>query len=337
MTKKILIIQTAFIGDVILASSLARAIKKREPTTQIDFVLRKGNESLLHNHPDINHLWIWDKKNNKYLNLLKLALELKGNNYNEVYTLQRYMNASLLCWLSGAPIRAGFSNSALSFVFTHKIEHRIPHYLTNGDSLHEVQRNFLLYMNVHKLINIPQAKELRPSLYPSKEDQHKIDKFLAQNKINKYIVLAPSSVWFTKRWPQNKWQKFIEKYHNEYSFIIIGAKEDKEYCDQIAQKQNNVFNTCGQLSLLQSAAIMQKAYKVISNDSAPLHLASSVNAASIGIFCGTDPSFGFTALSDDSSSEQLHPPLKCMPCGLHGKNNCPLGHFKCGEDLSIEL
>ena len=71
--QKFLIIQTAFIGDVILATVLIEKLHANFPEAQIDFLLRKGNEELLAGHPYLNEVLAWTKKQDKYRNLLDLT------------------------------------------------------------------------------------------------------------------------------------------------------------------------------------------------------------------------------------------------------------------------
>ena len=80
---------------------------------------------------------------------------------------------------------------------------------------------------------------------------------------------------------------------------------------------------------------MRDAKRVLVNDSAPLHLASSVNARTTAIFCSTVKDFGYYPLSDDSTVIEASENLPCKPCGLHGKKECPLGHFKCSDSIDI--
>jgi len=116
------------------------------------------------------------------------------------------------------------------------------------------------------------------------------------------------------------------------SIYFLGAQSDSTYCQKLLKESNakNVVSLCGELSLLQSAALMKDATRNYVNDSGPLHLASSVNAKVTAFFCSTVPDFGFGPLSDDYETKEVAN-LDCRPCGLHGHQSCPKGHFKCGE------
>ncbi len=310
--NKILIIQTAFIGDVILATALVEKLHHFYPNTKIDFLLRKGNESLLKDHPILNEVLIWDKKKKKYPNLLKIIRTVRSNKYDVVVNIQRFTAAALVTLFSGAKLKLSFDKSPFSFAFT-----TVPHKF--GDGTHEVVRNLSL------IESITNDEFVKPKLYPSNDD------FEAFRPSPPFITIAPTSVWFTKQWPANKWIELIQKTDSFYSIYLLGAPNDHEACENIRKQseRKNVINLAGKLSLLQSAALMSKAAMNYVNDSAPLHLASAMNAPVTAIFCSTVPEFGFTPLSSESRILQSSENLACRPCGMHGHKACPEGHFKC--------
>src|SRR4051812_40135305 len=102
-----LIIQTSFIGDVILATSVAEKLHQKLPDAKIDFLLRKGNESLLENHPFINDVLIWNKKENKLSNLFKVISKVRKNKYDYVINLHRFASSGLITAFSGAKDKRG--------------------------------------------------------------------------------------------------------------------------------------------------------------------------------------------------------------------------------------
>lgn len=328
---KILILQTAFIGDVILATSLVDLTKKSFPKSKIHFLLRQGNENLLQGHPNINKILIWEKNKGKYRNLLSLALKVRKEKYDIILNIQRFASSGMLMALSGAKIKIGFDKNPLSFLFTHKIEHKIP-YPVDGVFLHEVQRNALLLSPIVDKFILPEPKAIPPTLFFHERDIQKVKKFETES----YIVLAPSSVWFTKQWPREKWIELKDKLTDDYQLLFIGGPDDKEYIDTIIQKSKNCTNLCGKLNLVQSAILMKNAKRVFVNDSAPLHLASAAQAKTTAIFCSTVTDFGYTPLSHENIVIQLNPRLDCMPCGLHGKKQCPLGHFNCAYNIKVD-
>ncbi len=318
---KILVIQTAFIGDVVLATPILEKLYRYFPDAKIDFLLRKANESLFTDHPFINTILIWNKKENKTANLIKLTKRIRRTQYDKVINLQRFASSGLITFFSGAKEKIGFDKNPFSFCYTKKVKHLI------GNGKHEVERNL-------ELINSFTDSELiKPKLYPTATDFESVKKY----KTSAYICVAPSSVWFTKQFPAHKWVEFLDKI-SSYNIYLLGAASDSDLCNEIIFKSSNknIVNLSGTLSFLESAALMQDAVMNYSNDSAPMHIASSVNAPITAIFCSTIPAFGFGPLSDKSAIVETLGKLDCRPCGLHGYKACPQKHFKCAETISPE-
>jgi heptosyltransferase-2 len=329
--SKILIIQTAFLGDVILATALIEKLHQFYPQTRIDFLLRKGNESLLIEHPKITKLYIWNKQQSKIKNLYGILQEIRTENYDLVINLQRFLSSGFLSGFSGAKKIIGFENNPLSFLFTEKYKHEI------GNGTHEVTRNQQLIASITDNILT------KPKLYPTQKQIEKVSIY----QQNSYICIAPSSVWFTKQYPANKWADLIGKLPKNIKIYLLGSPADTAMCDEIIAMsfnfsnsskwvQNGVENLCGKLNLLESAELMRGAMMNYVNDSAPLHLASAVNAPVCAVFCSTIPEFGFTPLSDKSFVVQITEKLPCRPCGLHGYKQCPEKHFQCATHIKTE-
>jgi lipopolysaccharide heptosyltransferase II len=316
-----LIIQTAFIGDVILATPLIEKLKRFFPDAQIDFLVRKGNEKLLENHPHLNHILVWNKKQNKLLNLLKIISEARKNKYDAVINLQRFASTGIITVFSGAKRKIGFDKNPFSFLFNEKIKHAI------GEGKHEVNRNLDL------IKSLADDRFIMPKLYPSENDYETVKKY----KLKKYVCIAPTSVWFTKQLPGEKWMELIEKTNPDYSIYLLGSNEDFNSCEGLLKKSQhkNIINLAGKISLLQTAALMKDAKMNYVNDSAPLHIASAMNAPVTAFFCSTIPGFGFGPLSVQSKIVETELKLNCRPCGLHGYKNCPLGHFNCAKTILI--
>lgn len=315
---KVLIIQTAFLGDVILATPLIENIHQQFPHAQIDFLVKKGNESLFKEHPILHQTYLFDKSQ-KRKSLLALVRQIRKEGYDLVLNLHRFSSSGLLTILSGAKETRGFSKNPFSFLFSK----RFPHHLENGT--HEVDRNLAL---ISDLVSEPMR---RPQLYPSIADFQTTANYKTAN----YYCLAPASVWYTKQAPPAVWQYLIEKHDEEnHVFYLLGGPDDEELCASIqsTSQRVNVINLAGKLSLMQSAALMKDAKRNFVNDSGPLHLASAMNAPVTAFFCSTVPAFGFGPLSDDSSVIEVND-LACRPCGLHGHKACPKGHFQCGNGL----
>jgi heptosyltransferase-2 len=317
---RILVIQTAFLGDVILASPVWENLHAAFPHAQIDVVVKKGNESLLTAHPFLHQVFVFDKSQ-KVKNLWNLGKTFRSEQYDLVINLQRFASSGILTLLAKGKESRGFEKNPLSIFFSKRFKHEMK------PNWHEVDRNLSL---ISDLVPIPIR---RPQLYPSKEDLNSIQVFQEVP----YYCLAPTSVWFTKQAPQEIWLALIEKLsQTKDQIFLLGAPSDRAYLDEIVKKTSskNVVNLAGKLTLLQSAALMAGAKHNYVNDSGPLHLASATNATVSAFFCSTVPEFGFGPLSDQSNIIEVKN-LDCRPCGLHGHKVCPKGHFKCGRALQL--
>lgn len=320
--KSFLIIQTAFIGDVILATALIEKLRQHYPEASIDFLLRKGNEGLLVGHPHLRNVLIWNKNESKISNLLKIISKIRDNRYDCLVNVHRFASSGFITAFSKASLTIGFDKNPLSFLFSKKIKHEI-------GALHEAERN-------QKLIEgITDQQPAKPKLFPSPSDCANVEPM----KKGTYLCIAPTSVWFTKQLPAEKWIDFLNSIRGKYDHIyLLGASTDHHVCESIrlAEADDCVVNLAGKLSFLESAALMKGAVMNFANDSAPMHIASAMNAPVTAVYCSTVPSFGFGPLSDKSFIVETDEKLPCRPCGLHGYRDCPQGHFKCAHEIPNE-
>jgi heptosyltransferase II len=291
------------------------------PNAQLSILVRKGNESIYANHPFLKEVLVWNKQENKLKHLFQLLKTIRANKYDVVINCHRYASSGFLAGFSGANHIAGFKQNPFSFLFNYTVKHII------GNGSHEVERYNQL------VADFTNEKLVKPKLYPSPSDEEKIKTY----KVESYVCFAPASVWFTKQLPKHKWIALGQKISSETTIYLLGAPTDKELCEEIklALPNKTLINLAGQLSLLQSCALMQTAKMNYVNDSAPLHLASAVNAPVTAFFCSTVTQFGFTPLSDKKNIIEVQN-LACRPCGLHGHKQCPKQHFKCGNDISLD-
>jgi len=320
--KRFLVIQTAFIGDVILATSVVEKLKEFYPASKIDFLLRKGNEGLLKDHPKINRVFILNKQKQKYRNVLKIIRLLRKQKYDYVFNLQRFFTTGLITLLIKGKVKAGFRKNPLSVFYNWKFRHE------PGNGEHEITRNQQM------IFSLTDDGFVRPGLYPSDDDYQKVKGY----KREKYVCIAPTSVWYTKQFPSNKWIELINRFSKDVAVILIGGPGDQGACEDIlkASDHSEIINLAGHLSFLQTAALMEEALMNYVNDSAPLHIASAMNASVTAVFCSTIPEFGFYPVSDESYVVQTETKLYCRPCGLHGYKSCPEGHFLCAKSISTD-
>ncbi len=319
--KNILVIQTAFIGDAILASSLVEKLHAKFPDASISILVRKGNEGSYNAHPFLKEVLVWDKTVSKYGNLFKMFKTIRRRKFDLVVNCHRFASSGFLTAFSGARHKAGYKQTPFAYMFDHAPKH------TFGDGKHETER-------YNQLISDFTGPEVfKPKIYPSVTDLEKVKQYINGN----YMTMAPSSVWFTKQLPMQKWVELCDLIPEATIIYLLGGNSDHAISELIIKNSahKNIVNLCGKLSLLQSAALMQKAKMNYVNDSAPLHLASATNSPVTAFFCSTVKEFGFYPLSDNSKVIDAGE-MECRPCGMHGHKACPLGHFNCSKLIDIK-
>ena len=321
MINKVLIIQTAFIGDVILATPIISELSRIYPTIQIDMLVRKGNEALLINQPNVNEIFTLNKKEKKIPQLFQFIKRFRKEKYDEIINLHRFASTGIITAFSGAKKTIGFNKNPFSFCYNISIKHSL------YNQSHEVERNLMCiaHHNAKKIV--------KPELFPTESNYNKIKEYQSEN----YYCLAPSSVWFTKQLPIHKWVELVNILDKKGTVYLLGGPDDRDLCNKIISNSSatKTINLAGNLSFLESAALMQSAERNYVNDSGPLHICSAMNAKVTAFFCSTTPKFGFGPLSDDSKIIENQENLSCKPCGIHGHKICPKAHFKCGNEILI--
>ena len=319
----LLVIQTAFPGDVILATPVLEALHERLPGAAIDLLVRKGTEGLLQGHPFLRNLLVWDKAKGKYRDALRIVRALRAARYDVVVNLQRHLTTGLLTALSGARETIGFDENPASRLFTR----RLPYVRAADGALHEVDRNLSLVAGLTGAIG-----RVRPRLHPSAAD------FERARVDSPYVTVSPASVWATKQYPPERWAEVIDRIDPGTRVFLLGGAADAELCAWIRARTRHpaVEVMAGRLTFLEAAALMKGAAMNYVNDSAPQHLASATDAPVTAVFCSTVPAFGFGPLSTRSRVVEVQG-LACRPCGLHGRRSCPEGTFACARIAPDEV
>ena len=324
--KKILIIQTAFIGDVVLTTPLIRATALQYKNAKIDIIVTLVSADILENNPFIRNIIQYDKKNKKsgINDFIKLVKTVKQNHYDLVISPHRSLRSALIAWFSGAPQRIGFNTSAAPYLYTHKVIYH--------KNLHEIERNLELLQNKGK-----DKKTFIPEIFTNDNDENKINSYITEASVSgsNFIALAPGSVWATKRWPKQYFQKLIKLLSTKNnSIFLIGGIEDQKLCQEISLSQKNVYNTAGLFTLKQTTALLKKCKFIVTNDSAPLHLGVAAKIPVYAIFGPTVPAFGFYPYGENHVI--IEHKLECRPCGIHGGPSCPIKTHDCMIKITPE-
>ncbi len=322
--NKILILQTAFLGDAIMSTGFIKAARKLFPQAQIDVLCIPQTKDVFTDNPNLDSIITFDKRkwNRKLLTFPKTVFLLRRNRYKLAFSLQPSMSSSLILLLSGIPVRIGFARQKL---LTHPqtVRKRIP-----------IVKRYL------ELLNPFSAKDLRPEteVFWKKDVEVDVDKKIRAFEFNpdKTIAIAPGSIRFTKKWLLDYFISLCKMLQQDgIKAFFIGGKEDMELCKTIIlQSGISAFNLAGMVGLKGSAYLLTKVPLLLCNDSAPLHLANAVRTDVIAIFGPTVELFGcFPYRMEDVV---LQRDMDCRPCNKHGGNKCPQRHFKCMLEIKPE-
>jgi heptosyltransferase-2 len=342
--EKYLIVQTAFLGDVILTLPLVQLLRKNRPDAVIDIVVAPRAAGVLEGHPALSRLIVFDKNgaDRGITGLLRLSRKVRSAHYDRTFIPHRSLRSALLAFFGGIPSRIGFHNSAGKILLTSRVRYR--------PEIHEISRNIEL-LSAGGITGITGAIGRRggkpvsippPRLSPSGKVREAVDRFLGSPGRTRegrgLVCLAPGTLWKTKRWMGDRFASLAGRIAGEgYTVVLVGGPEDTALCAGIgtANPGTGLIDASGRLSVLESAELIGRAKLLVSNDSAPLHLACAMNTPVVAIFGATVPGFGFGPIGPRDVVVEAGG-LDCRPCSIHGGAKCPIRTFDCMERISVE-
>jgi len=321
-----LVIQTSFLGDVILTTPLIAELARRGP---VDVLLTPGGAAALANNPHIRTVIPYDKRGTygSAQGLWQTVKEIRSRRpYEAAYLAQGSFRSGLLAMMTGAKQRIGFMSSTGRALYTQQVPYR--------PDWHHSRR--LWSLAVSDGGDPPSRDQLRPRLYPSDEERHRVDMLLRESGSTDapFVALAPGSAWGTKRWPY--YADLAKRLAEDFRIAVIGSRADDAFAREIIDgvPAGSAINGVG-LPLLASAELIGRAQAIVTNDSAPQHLASAMGTPTLTIFGPTVPEFGFGPIAPRHTVAG-HESLTCRPCDRHGPRSCPLGHWRCMRELTPE-
>ncbi len=326
-----LVIQTSFLGDVVLTTPLLAELALRGA---VDVVVTPAAAPLLANHPAVRDVIVFDKRgaHSGPLGLWKFARALRTRadgtprRISAAYLAQGSLRSAALALFAGIPERVGFDTSTGKLLYTRRAHYR--------RDQHHAERLWRLAGGDGALV-VPGS--VRPSLFPGERERAAVDALLKDVPRDGagFFALAPGSIWGTKRWPY--FAQLAARLAPLYRLVVIGGPDDKQLAAEIAHAAGSerVIDATGKLSLLASAELLSRCSGLVTNDSAPQHLASAAGTPTLTIFGPTVNEFGFGPLAPRHATIGKEG-LTCRPCDSHGPKVCPLGHWKCMRELEVE-
>ena len=329
--KKVLLLQTSFLGDTVLTLPLISEIKRRFPSSYLSVICSPLAAELLRDHPDIDEIIADDKKgSDKGLKALwRKGRLLKHNGYTLALTPHKSLRSALLLYFADIPYRVGFRESKGWFLFHARAHRRV--------GQHDIERTLSILEpfgikpeDCQRSLTFPLTPESRDALAPLLDS-------LSIRPDRLLIGINPGSVWPTKRWSATGFARLIELLKQKYDcdVLLLGGPEDVSITSQIQELcQRAAVNLAGKIALSQLPAALSACRVLVTNDSAPMHIAVARNVPTVAIFCATTPELGFYPYSADAIVVEKE--LACRPCGSHGGRRCPLGTEDCIRLIPVE-
>ncbi len=329
MIKRYLIIQTAFLGDTILTEPIIETIKENDPDSFLSVLITPANRDVFSLNPKVDNIITYDKhgKDNGIMGFVKIVKKIKSFNFDVVISPHMSFRSSLVSLFSSAGMRIGFHEADISFVYTHRVR--------KEKKLHERDRilKLLLPLNFKKVI-----KEIK--LYYSEDNRRFIEGVFEAYSVkrdSKIVGINPTSVWPTKRWPKKHFKEVASAFTKEgFTVILFGTQKDWERCEYIKNGNERIINLAGKTTIKDLFYAISRLNLLITNDSAPVHIASAYNVPTVDIYGPTVPEFGFYPLSDRHEIVEIKE-LECRPCGKHGSVSCHKKHFRCMLDITPKM
>jgi heptosyltransferase-2 len=323
--KRILIIRTDRIGDVLLSTSVFKVLRKYFPYSHIAVMVRPYARDIVLGNPYIDELVIYDKYGTQrsLLQSIKFAWHLKRKNFDLALVLHPTNRAHLITFFSGIKRRVGFKRK-LAFLLTDAIEHK-----KQSGQKHEMEYT----LDIIRALGIKPSDKDKDLFMPIRKDSEMfIEQFLKDHRVNssdKMIAVHPTASCLSKTWPLERFAQVVDSLVREFNvkvLVVSGADDvgrgrrlvDLLHCASI--------DVTGKTTVSQLASLLRRCSLFISNDSGPVHIARALDVPVVVIFGRAQP--GLSPQRWGPIGEEaivLHKDVGCTDCLAH---NCPKG-FAC--------
>ncbi|MBN2543648.1 lipopolysaccharide heptosyltransferase II [bacterium] len=328
---RILIVQTAFAGDLILTSPLIHCTKEIFPQSEVSLLTTPIGEEIFKNNPYLDNIIVFDKRNaDKGIRaIFKISKKLKQMDFKYCLLPHNSFKSGLICYLAKIKYRIGFKGTQGTMFYTRKVKQ---------------DKKKIIIERILDLLGAFQERicPIAPEIFTDSDDSKAVDDFFIKYNINeerdRLIGISLGSHWATKRYPESKIVKLIEiiLHDTDYKIILIGSKDEYEMCESIRHKfYIRVYNAAGIGSIRTSAELIKRLRLLVSNDSTPGHIGSAVRTPVVTIYGPTIPEFGFRPYGRDNRVVQVA--LDCRPCNPHGPQKCPKKHHNCMNLIQPEM
>ena len=325
---RILIAQTSFLGDVVLSTPVCAAVRRAHPDAHITMLVRPDTAGVLEGHPAIDAVLIDDKRGQaRGFGSLRVVRALRAGHFDLALALHKSFRTAWMLAAAGIPRRIGFRQSAGWFLYHRRV--------ARDATCHDVERNLSILAG----INIDPATVItRPFVACSPGATARLHTLLRPHDVapsTRLIGVAPGSAWATKRWTVEGYAQLLDAAQRELGALplLLGARGDVAYAEAVRRATRApVINLVGQTDLGMLIAAIDRCLAVVTNDSAPMHIAVARNTPVVAIFGPTAPAQGYGPYTERAVVVQRE--LSCRPCSRHGGPVCPIGTHACMREIS---
>jgi heptosyltransferase-2 len=320
--KKVLVMQSAFLGDNLLTLPLLRRLKEILPDATVTVLTLAKTADIFRGTPWVDAVLLDDKRgvHGGLAGPWRIAGELKARGFDLAVIPHRSFRSALIARLAAIPRRIGFDSSAGSFLLTDAVPF--------SWLMHDLERNLSLALPLGAGA-APSAGESRYVAPP------KMSAKLAALLPNGTLAgVHPGSAWATKRWLPGRFAELCVRLKADgLTPVLVGGPDDKALGASIA-KECGALDLVGRTDLEELKALMGRLSVFVTNDSGPMHLAAAAGVPVVAIFGATTRELGFFPYGPGHRVVEAE--LSCRPCGLHGARECPEGHFLCMRLLTVD-
>lgn len=339
-----LILQTAFLGDLILAIPLMRELALTYPDDRLAVVCRKGLGGLIRGLKFVDRVIEVDKKNAKLWR--HQSDDLKREKFRVLLCPHRSPRTAFWVRSLQAEKKVGFHLWWNSLFFDERVEQPLylPDALRQLSLLTSVSERFAdQYSEVASIPKIENSSDktnfvdFRLSYAPAWSQLRfgDLKPVELESPLAKSILIAPGSTWPTKQWTKNGFielaRLLLEKGE---SVAIVGSPEERSLAEEIGSAAPGAKVFAGQWPLLETVHHYHQAKAMVANDSGAIHMAALAELPTVAIFGPTTLALGFRPWQSQSVVVQRN--LSCRPCGRHGHKVCPINTHACMVEISAQ-
>ena len=325
---RILLIQTAPLGDVVLTTPLLRCLKQLLPESELTVISTATGCSLLRGSPWIDRLWSHDKHPLRFAGQFEILGRIRAARFDVAIAAHRSFRTAVGILWSGASVRIGFRDAAGSWAYNRKPERDL--------ASHAVTR----YLALARPLGASGAGDPSPELLVHPLARERIDTLLADEGIvreARLACVAPGAARPTKRWLPRGFAVVVDAVASRgLQAVLVGTAEERELCQGIADRcRRSPVVLAGRTGIPELMALLSRAEVLVGNDSGTAHVAAAFGTPVISVYGPTVPEMGYHAYGTGHRFVG-HDVLDCRPCDHHGPRQCPLGHFRCMRELGAE-